>query len=116
MVGGRSILEKSGLLVNSGRRLQYTQGVVSFPDGSVPEWRLLGLVGEAAGYKMIPMNLTQVGDRELTRWYLGSDPVMSAQGVTIAQVKNGGIQLSVAPKDSGVDARDTLSMGASPAA
>jgi hypothetical protein len=116
VVGGRSVLEKSGLLVNSKRRLQYAQAVVQFPDTSVPEWRLLGLVGEAAGYKMLPVNLMHVGDRELTRWYLGSDPVMSAQGVTIAKVKDGGVQLSATSKDASVEAQGGLSMGASSAA
>lgn len=116
VVGGRSVLEKSGLLVNGNRRLQYAQAVVQFPDGSVPEWRLLGLVGEAAGYKMVPANLMHVGDRELTRWYLGSDPVMSAQGVTIAKIKDGGVQLSAATKDASVGVQSGLSMGASPAA
>ena len=116
VVGGRSILEKSGLLINSKRRLQYTQAVVEFPDTTVPEWRLLGLVGEAAGYKMLPVNLMHVGDRELTRWYLGSDPVMSAQGITIARIKDGGVQLSAAGKDASVGGQSGLSMGASPAA
>jgi NADH-quinone oxidoreductase subunit G len=116
VVGGRSVLEKSGLLVNNKRRMQYAQGVVQFPDNSVPEWRLLGLIGEAAGYKMLPVNLMHVGDRELTRWYLGSDPVMSALGVTIAKIKDGGVQLSAASKDSSVGAQSGLSMGASPAA
>jgi len=117
VVGGRSVIEKSGLLVNGKRRLQYTQGVVSFPDGTVPDWRVLGLVGEAAGYKMLPVNLMQVGDRELTRWYLGSDPVMSALGITIAKVKDGGVQLSAAPKESqsGIT-QGGISVGASPAA
>lgn len=116
VVGGRSVLEKSGLLINGKRRLQYAQAVVQFPDTSIPEWRLLGLVGEAAGYKMVPLNLMHVGDRELTRWYLGSDPVMSAQGVTIAKIKDGGVQLSAAAKDASVGAQSGLSMGASPAA
>ena len=116
VVGGRSVLEKSGLLINGKRRLQYTQGVVTFPDGTVPDWRLLGLVGEAAGYKMLPVNLMQVGDRELTRWYLGSDPVMSAQGITIAKVKDGGVQVSAAPKESQAGTQSGISIGASPAA
>lgn len=116
VVGGRSVLEKSGLLVNCKHRLQYSQAVVQFPDTSVPEWRLLGLVGEAAGYKMLPVNLMHVGDRELTRWYLGSDPVMSAQGITIARIKDGGVQLTTAAKDASVGTQSGLSMGAAPAA
>ncbi|MEY4668181.1 MAG: NADH-quinone oxidoreductase chain 3 [Pseudomonadota bacterium] len=116
VLGGRSVLEKSGLLVNGKRRLQYAQAVVQFPDTTMPEWRLLGLVGEAAGYKMLPVNLMHVGDRELTRWYLGSDPVMSSQGITIAKVKGGGVQLSTAAKDPSVGAQSGLSMGASSAA
>jgi NADH dehydrogenase/NADH:ubiquinone oxidoreductase subunit G len=116
VVGGRSVLEKSGLLVNANRRLQYAQAVVQFPETTVPEWRLLGLVGEAAGYKMLPVNLMHVGDRELTRWYLGSDPVMSAQGITIATIKDGGVQLSATGKDASVGTQSGLSMGAAPAA
>jgi NADH-quinone oxidoreductase subunit G len=117
VVGGRSVLEKSGLLINGKRRLQYTQSVVAFPEGTIPDWRLIGLIGEAAGYKMLPVNLMQVGDRELTRWYLGSDPVMSAQGITIAKVKDGGVQLSAALKESPAGtSQGGISMGASPAA
>jgi NADH-quinone oxidoreductase subunit G len=116
VVGGRSVLEKSGLLVNTTRRLQYAQAVVQFPELTVPEWRLLGLVGEGAGYKMLPVNLMHVGDRELTRWYLGSDPVMSAQGITIAKIKDGGVQLNTAAKDASVGTQSGLSMGAAPAA
>ncbi len=116
VIGGHTVLEKAGLLVNNKRRLQYTQGVVAFPDGTVPEWRFLGLVGEAAGHKMLPINLMHVGDRELTRWYLGSDPVMSSQGVTIAQIKAGGIQLTSPQRESQAGSESGLSMGASPAA
>jgi NADH-quinone oxidoreductase subunit G len=116
VVPGRSVLEKSGLLINSKRRMQYTQGVVAFPDGSVPDWRLLGLVGEAAGFKMIPGNLNAQGDREVTRWYLSADPVVSTQGLTIAKIKDGGVQLNVPSKEVSTGAQSGVSDGVSPAA
>lgn len=116
VVPGRSILEKSGLLISSKRRLQYTQAVVNFPDASVPEWRFLGLVGEGAGFKMIPGVLTQVGDREITRWYLGADPVVATQDLTIAKIKAGGVQLAAAPKEAQNGMQSGVSVGASSAA
>jgi NADH dehydrogenase/NADH:ubiquinone oxidoreductase subunit G len=116
VVPGRSILEKSGLLLNSKHRLQYTQGVVSFPESSLPEWRFLALLGEAAGAKILSVNPTQVGDREVTRWYLSADPLVSSMGLTIAEVKNGGVQLSSATKDARSTSQSVESAGASSAA
>lgn len=116
VVPGRSILEKSGLLLNGKHRLQYTQGVVSFPEGSLPEWRFLALLGEAAGAKILPVNPTQVGDREVTRWYLSADPLVSSMGLTIAEIKNGGVQLASATKDARSTSQSVESAGASSAA
>ncbi len=113
---GRSILEKSGLLVNGKRRVQYTQAVVQFPDGSVPDWRFLALVGEGAGAKVLSVNPSVVGDREVTRWYLGADPLVSSMGLTIAQIKDGGVQLPAVSREARVDSQSVESAGASPAA
>jgi NADH-quinone oxidoreductase subunit G len=116
VVPGRSILEKSGLLVNSKRRMQYSQAVVTFPDGTCPEWRFLALVGEGAGVKVLSSNPMVVGDREISRWYLNADPLVSSMGLTIAQVKDGGVQLPVVAKEVRVDSQSVESAGASPAA
>jgi NADH dehydrogenase/NADH:ubiquinone oxidoreductase subunit G len=97
VVPGRSILEKSGLLLNRELRLQYSQGAVQFGDGTVPDWRFLALLGDAVGIKLLGLDangLNNLSDREVTRWYLGADPVIGAQGLSIRLIKDGGVQLS----------------------
>jgi NADH-quinone oxidoreductase subunit G len=109
VVPGRSILEKSGLLVNRKGRLQYAQAVRQIVDGTIPEWRFIALVAESAGIKLVPGDVKSMGDRELTRWYLGADPLVSNAGYSIAAIKNGGVQLAT-PQ------RDTVAAGATAAA
>lgn len=94
VVPGRTILEKSGLLVNRSMRLQYTQSVVPLRDNTMPEWRFLAMLAETAGMKLIPGDLKVMSDRDCTRWYLGADSSISSQGLTIQAIKNGGMQLS----------------------
>jgi NADH-quinone oxidoreductase subunit G len=116
VVPGRTILEKSGLLLNRQMRLQYTQNVVSFLDGTMPEWRFLGMLAEAAGIKLVSGDLKSMSDRDLTRWYLATDTVLAAQGLTIQTIKNGGVQLQAPTKTTGNEALTTLSQGAPSAA
>lgn len=98
VVPGRSILEKSGLVVNRAMRLQYTQSVVPLRDGTFPEWRFLALLAEAAGNKVVAGDLKAMSDRDLTRWYLATDSLLAAQALTIHGIKDGGVQLQAAPK------------------
>ena len=93
IVPGRSILEKSGLLVNRNLRLQYAQSVLPLIDGTVPDWRFLAQLSEAAGAKLISGNPIQMSDRDLTRWYLATDSVVSVHGLSIAKIKGEGVQL-----------------------
>jgi NADH-quinone oxidoreductase subunit G len=116
VVPGRSILEKGGLLVNRAHRMQYTQQVVDFPDGTVPEWRFLALLGEACGFKLLPGDPLQMSDRDVTRWYLSADPVIASLGLSIATIKNGGVSVPVAPQSSGATANSSVTEGAHPAA
>lgn len=116
VVPARSILEKSGLLVNRALRTQYTQAVVPLKDGTVPEWRYIALLSEAAGAKLIPANVQEISDRELTRWYLSADSLVSTHGLTIAKIKQGGVQLAVADKQDGPSRPSGEPVGASPAA
>ncbi len=84
----RSILEKSGLLVNQKMRLQYTDKVRDFPEGSEPDWRILCRLSERAGAKLAqPQN-----DRELTLELLRNTPALA--GLTIRNIKNGGVCLN----------------------
>jgi NADH-quinone oxidoreductase subunit G len=116
VVPGRTILEKSGLLLNRQMRLQYTQNVVSLRDGTFPEWRFLAMLADAAGIKLIPGDLKAMSDRDLTRWYLATDTVLAAQALTIQTIKNGGVQLQAPTKTTGNEALTTLSQGAPSAA
>jgi NADH-quinone oxidoreductase subunit G len=112
VVPGRSILEKSGLLLNRKMRLQYTQNVVDIKDGSVPEWRFLGLLSEAAGIKILSGDLRALGDRDVTRWYLSSEPILASQGLTIQAIKAGGVQLQSSGRQAPGERPTDLSQGA----
>lgn len=116
VVPGRSILEKSGLMLNRQLRLQYTQSVVPLCDGTTPEWRFLALLSEAAGAKLVNADVQKIGDRELTRWYLTADSLIANQGLTIQAIKDGGVQLQAPAKQGGVEQGTTGSVGASTAA
>lgn len=116
VVPGRSVLEKSGLMVNRKGRLQYVQAVRAIVDGSVPEWRFIGLLGETAGSKLIAGNPSHMADREVTRWYLGADPLVSMGGYSIAKIKDGGVQLTVGQKSGASTAGEGAPAAASPAA
>lgn len=85
--GGRSILEKSGLMINSKKRLQYAEGVVGFPEGSEPEWRILHRLAQRARVTLT----SALSDRELTLEYLRNEKRLS--GMRIRQVKQGGVCL-----------------------
>lgn len=100
VVPGRSILEKSGLLINRALRLQHAQSVVPLTDGTVPEWRYVALLAEAVGAKVVPGNVQQMSDRDLTRWYLGADPLVSTLGLSIASIRDGGVQLAPTQRES----------------
>jgi NADH-quinone oxidoreductase subunit G len=112
VVPGRSILEKSGLLINRAHRMQYTQQVVEFPDATMPEWRFLALLGEACGFKMLPSAPQQMNDRDLTRWYLSVEPIIASLGLSIASIKNGGVQISVAQQATGAVMNTSETQGA----
>jgi NADH-quinone oxidoreductase subunit G len=116
IVPGRSILEKSGLLVNRAMRLQYTQHVVDLRDGTWPEWRFLAMLAEAAGSKLVTGDLKAMSDRDLTRWYLATDSLVAQQALTIQGIKNGGIQLQASSKAGGDEPKATVSVGAPSAA
>ena len=94
IVPGRSVLEKSGLLLNRMMRLQYAQNVVPLAEAGVPEWRFLGMLAEGMGARLINGDLASMSDRDLTRWYLSNDSMIAAQGLTIQTIKAGGVQLS----------------------
>lgn len=115
VVPGRSVLEKSGLLLNRALRLQYTQAVVPLRDGTIPEWRFLAQLSEAAGAKIVSADTQKISDRELTRWYLCTDPIIASQGLTIQMIKAGGVQLQTSPKQAASTSEGATSQGTSAA-
>jgi NADH-quinone oxidoreductase subunit G len=84
---GRSILEKSGLMINRAGRLQYTDRIVEYQQGSEAEWRLFNRLAEQLGGKLVTVGT----ERELTLSLLGSEPRL--QGAKLSAVKQGGICL-----------------------
>lgn len=91
----RSILEKSGLLINRKQRLQYTDRVVEFPDGTQPAWRLINQLAVACGSRIVSAQ----SDRDLTLEILASESRLA--GLKIATIKQGGVCLdSYKPGDA----------------
>jgi NADH dehydrogenase/NADH:ubiquinone oxidoreductase subunit G len=117
VIPGRSILEKSGLLLNRAMRLQYAEQVVPLKDETTPEWRFLAQLGEAAGLSIMAGDAKAMNDRDVTRWYLANDPICSAQGLTIQKIKAGGVQLQAPSSRAGDGERSAeSSQGASSSA
>lgn len=85
---GRSILEKSGLLINRKNRLQYASRCVPLLDGTDPEWRLMQKIADACGVQLT----TAQDDRALSVTYLGLEPRLA--GLKIATIKGQGICLN----------------------
>lgn len=88
VVPGRSILEKSGTLINRKGRLQYSDRIIDFPSSSEPAWRVVNQLARMFGAPIV--NVTS--ERELTQQFLSNDGRLN--GVTIAEIKKGGIDLA----------------------
>lgn len=87
LLPGRSILEKSGLMVNRKGRVQYTEKVLDFPEGTEPEWRIfrrLSAQGSGQALKIAT-------DREATLDVLSTNAVL--KGLKIKDIKAGGVAL-----------------------
>ncbi|MCB0330635.1 MAG: hypothetical protein KDD70_13260, partial [Bdellovibrionales bacterium] len=93
---GRSILEKSGLLINKDDRVQYAQQATPILEGTLPHWRAVGLVAQHLGKSIVEAR----ADRDLTLSYLQAEPRLA--GLTIRDVKQGGVDLKTyTPKAHG---------------
>ncbi len=88
VIPGRSILEKSGLVVNRGYHLQYTDRVVELPEGTMPEWRVLNEWSTISGGALVPSQ----NDRELTLGILSSEERL--KGLRLKDIKAGGVVLA----------------------
>lgn len=91
VVPSRSILEKSGLLVNKDGRLQYTDRVVEPPESTLADWKLLLMIAEGNPAALLETPSTPINDREFTRWFLASDARF--KGLTIGAIKSQGVDL-----------------------
>lgn len=80
---GRSVLEKSGLMINRALRLQWSERVVEPPLGAEPEWRVLWRLWKSVAQPAMAVTT----DRELTLWSLNMEPRL--KGLTIGLIKAG---------------------------
>lgn len=84
LVGGRSILEKSGVLVNRKNRAQYTDKFLEPLENTEPAWRVLNMIAKQFGSAPI----TGITDRDATMWLLGSNGAL--KGSSIKSLKEQG--------------------------
>jgi NADH-quinone oxidoreductase subunit G len=85
---GRSILEKTGLMLNKQLRLQYAQAVIEAPQGTKTEVEWLSLIIEAFNKSALKFE----SERALTIHVLSQLP--GCEDLTIKQIKAGGRILS----------------------
>ena len=87
LLPARSILEKSGLFINSAGRLQYSSGVMDPPQGTYSHWMLLNELAGKCGGRITDAE----SDRDLTLWYMESERRLS--GLSIREIKETGVDL-----------------------
>ncbi|HMO02309.1 MAG TPA: 2Fe-2S iron-sulfur cluster-binding protein [Oligoflexia bacterium] len=79
-----ALLEKSGFYINRQKRMQFLDSVFAMPSGVLAQWQIIARLA-------IGVELTKAKNyRELSRHFLAE---RGFEGVTIAQIKNGGINL-----------------------
>ncbi len=94
----RPFLEKSGMLINRTKRLQYARKVIEPGQGSEPSWKILGRIAQAAGQSIVEART----DRDVTLSLLGAEPRL--KGLRIAKISREGICLdSYTPEESPAD-------------
>ena len=92
---GRSILEKSGLMVNRNFHLQYTDQIAAFPLGSEPEWRLINVLAKNSGGELVAAQT----ERDVSLQYLKDEARL--EGLRLKTIKQGGVHLiSYVPEGS----------------
>jgi NADH-quinone oxidoreductase subunit G len=97
VIAGRSIVERSGLLINSAQRLQYTDRFVEFPAGTIQHWKVAAKLMSGGAAATNNAN----ADRDITMWLIGSEPRL--KGLSINQIKNSGVCMkSYTPTTGGV--------------
>jgi NADH-quinone oxidoreductase subunit G len=99
IIPGRSILERSGLLVNRGKRLQYSTQLFEPPEATVPEWRFLNALSK----KYNLFSTDALSDRDATMSLLkasfsfieggNQQGIQQLNGLKIAEIKRLGIKL-----------------------
>jgi len=84
----RSIVEKSGLLVNRNMRLQFSGASVDFPAGTEADWRILNRLAEAFGNKVVSAHT----DRDLSIWCLMHNEKL--KGLRLSDIRGQGVCLN----------------------
>jgi NADH-quinone oxidoreductase subunit G len=97
--GGRSILERSGLLVNRNMRLQYTAAALDPATTTEPVWKILARAAHRSGVKITAAN----SDRDLTLEFLAGEPrllglriasIVRQRGVCLKSYQPGSVESS----------------------
>ncbi len=87
LLPARSILEKSGLMINSKNRLQFSAAVTDAPDGTEADWLLINKLGEVFGAELT----TAKSERDLTLQFLSQEARLA--DISTARIKSGGVSL-----------------------
>ena len=88
ILAGRSILEKSGILINRDDIAQWNERSIEPPPGTVPEWQVINKIALACGAALHTANT----ERELAMSLLAADSRFAGQ--KLMALKNTGIKLS----------------------
>lgn len=103
VIAGRSIAERSGLLINSAHRLQYTDRFVDFANNTVQHWKAAAkIMGDTAVVGKAN------SDRDITLWWLQNEA--RVKGLSIGSIKDGGVCLK--SYNPSAEASATLEQGA----
>ncbi len=88
LVGGRSILEKSGILINRDDIVQWSERSLDPLRDTEADWRIINKLAAACGGALT----AAANERELTMSLLASEPRLGA--ATLASIKAGGVKLN----------------------
>lgn len=90
LLPGRTVNEKSGILVNRDLRLQRLKSLLTAPNGTLPEWFMLNKIASHAGNALLASEIVE--ERALFREMVKAVPLL--QGVSLMMIGESGIPLA----------------------
>lgn len=107
LLPSRTLIEKSGVLINSQGRFQRAKRLLVGPIGSLPDWMWIGKLSEHAGVELLPKSVTD--ERALFREMVKRTPKWSELTLT----KIGGLGIALSELEAVSSVGQTSAMGAS---